>query len=353
MFILRARTLARYRVLLATGLLLTTGSTVSAVDASPIPLKTSTVSAEKSSDGEVSVTSTTPYLWENVGPTRQRMRDIAMSSTGDLAYAVSDYANGVHGAGRFYKSTDAGVTWSIVDDIPVGYWRSVTTSADVSVVAIIGIPAVLPDVPANLQVLISADGGTTWANPTPGPTEGITTGGHTLKESIDVTADGTTFAVATTAGPMSYTSNNGWNLLISSSVTKVAIGENNGIVFVHAIDQTGVYTWFTGIGTIGPKIVLDASGGLQDIDTSDNGQKVIAVSDPNQDNAQTHVSTNAAATWGTAFDHSAAQFPPNQMHTVAISRDGSRYGVVGYGGTLQESTNNGTTWTASTSGNHG
>lgn len=348
MFNLQAPKLTRSRVLVAVALLFA-GSNASTVAASPTTHKASTISAADSIDEKVSATSTTPYIWENVGPTRQRMRDIAMSSAGNVAYAVSDYANGVHGAGRLFKSTPAEVTWSIVDDIPVGYWRSVTTSATGSVVAIIGIPAALPDEPANLKVLISTDGGTNWVDHTP-----ILQGGHTLKESIDVTADGTTFAVATTAGPMSYTSNYGWNLLISSSVNKVAIGKEDGeIVFVHAIDQSGVYTWFTGIVTVGPKIVLDSSGGLQDIDTSDNGQKVIAVSDPNQGNAQTHVSTDAGATWGDPFDHSAAQFPPNQMHTVAISRDGSRYGVVGYNGTLQESTNDGTTWTASTSGNHG
>ena len=284
----------------------------------------------------------TSHLWVQRGPLNVRFRGIDMNPTGQVAYAVNDL--GTEGGlnnlsvGRVWTTIDRGQTWATVAASPMGAWQSVAMSDDGTTIVIAGQLNTGTGASPTLSaaVFISTNSATTWTEVTPN-------NGATSYPDVSITPDGSTIAVASSAGVLTSVNDGGtWDPhpALSGSVVAVGIGSGSDGVVIHAgysavvsstlLTSTSAVTSLTGL-----------TGIINDLATSNDGRAVIVGVRDGASGGATHVSLDAGATWTT---RSQPGFATGQTVTVAVAGDGNSFTAASYNSKLQRSTDGGATW---------
>eukprot|EP00913_Durusdinium_trenchii_P011639 g10931.t2 len=140
--------------------------------------------------------------------TSQKLRDLAMSSDGNIIVSAGDTSDvdaQTWTQGSF-RSTDFGATWNQISTTPM---TGIAMSANGNVIA-----AVTPT--SNAGVLVSTDGGTTWATNTPSESTTLT--------AIAMSSDGSIMAAT------GYGNNGG-----------IWTSTDTGSTWTHALSDAGVW----------------------------------------------------------------------------------------------------------------
>ncbi|MGA1346594.1 MAG: IPT/TIG domain-containing protein, partial [Ilumatobacteraceae bacterium] len=185
------------------------------------------------------------------------------------------------------------------------------------------------------SIHVSLDGGTTWAERTPSPAPSLNGG---TPSAVDISPDGTTIALATTAGVLiSVDDGSSWQATgITAGVTGVALGTDGSGLLISAFDGAGLRQ----VRLSGSEVVnAHRPGGINNFAVSDDGQVILLAAGGTP--VTTHLSLDGGTTWTTDSDIGIGS---NTVAPVTVSPDGTRRAVAAYGGGLAESTGASTTW---------
>jgi hypothetical protein len=281
--------------------------------------------------GWSSVGALTRSIWDRVHPANQRVMGVSLSADGSTGFLASTHDDGVSTTARIWRSTDGGSTWAVSGDVPAGSWQTVATdSTGMKVVALGLMPSA-----TDQSIHVSADGGTTWVDRTPSTPPTLNGG---TPSAVDISPDGTTIAVATTAGVLISTDGGAnWQTTgITASVNGVALSRDGSGLLINAFDGGGLRQ----VRISGSEVVNSHQpGGINNFAVSDNGQVILLVAGGTP--VTTHLSLDGGATWTTNSTHGIGD---NSLAPVAVSPDGIRRAVASYGGGIAESTGASATW---------
>ena len=286
----------------------------------------------------------TTEIWTDVAPRNQRVQGATLSADGSKGYIASTHNSGDNTTARIWRSTDGALTWAVSGDIPAGSWQSVATDSTGTKVVALGL---LPSATAQ-SIHVSLDGGTTWMDRTPSSAPTLSSG---TQSAVDISADGSTIALATTSGVLVSTDNGvTWAATpITAGVSGVVLAVDNTGLLINAFDGGGLrQSRLTGSETIGYQ-----PGGINNFAVSDDAQVILLVAGGTP--VTTHLTLNGGSLWRSADQSSIGN---NGLAPVAVSGDGSRRAVAAYGGDVAESTgadradSNGgdATWAAASTG---
>jgi hypothetical protein len=240
-----------------------------------------------------------------------RYFDIDASSDGLVAYAVTAPLSYI---GKVSKSTDGGVSWSVLSASPAGNWESVSTSGDGSIVAITG---TVDGTATGYALYVSTDAGVTWSR------EGTNSEAY---DDVAVSADGDTIVVARRSSGVQTSTDLGdtWtsrsrgarNVAVNTDGTVVVASEFGGKVW-RSSDSGATWAELAG---------QSSTENWQDVAVSDDGDTIFGV----VFNGTGHIWTVAAGT-STWYSTGPLGFASGQAVRGAVSPDGNTFIAGSYG----------------------
>ncbi len=255
--------------------------------------------------------------WSHTSAPVGYWRSVASSADGNKLVAAEDEQ------GWIFTSTNAGATWTQTS-ASNSFWYSVASSGD-------GTKLVAVDGPRGI-VITSTNSGATWAQ---------TSAPNAYWYSAASSKDGTKLVVVPDPGEIYTSTNSGatwtqtstpnynwFSVASSADGTKLVAGGP----YVYTSINSGA-TWMPTFGPInGPA--------WSSIGSSADGSKLVATAQ----SSGIYTSTNAGVSW-TQTSTGAS------MYSVASSADGTKLVAGGYNGGIYTSTNSGATWTQTSAPN--
>lgn len=298
----------------------------------------------------------TNQIWLNTPPNGQRLAGAAVSGNGEIGFVASSHSNNQYPANEtatVWRTTNYGSQWVALANFPLGSWEAVATSNDGQRVVVLGTKAAS----ATKSVMISMDRGDSW-------TDKPLSGSATVND-VDITPNGLHIALATSEGIfLSRYDGTTWTDWVNNHSTftfpsdqtpstldlsRVVITNNTDVSAfqVHAIHQSSRVYMQNHDGQQGvtqSSWTPQSANLLSDIAASDNGSTVIVGSGGSADTSATiFISDDDGDTW----TNQSTTNQTNGFVSVAVSGDGSRCLVAGYGNPLLESTcTSSSTWVA-------
>lgn len=267
-----------------------------------------------SSGGSVSFANLT---FKTATPTGGNWSATASSADGKKLYAGSNY-------GKFYRSSDSGVTWTEGMSGATGRWMGAATTTD-------GTKVVLTV--QNTGILISTDSGTTWTTSSAGAKAWTQVEMSSDGNVIAATANGDTVYLSTDGGA-SWTAQSAlpagyWKIGMSGDGKKILVG-NAGANASVFITTNGGGTWTT--APLGSPLVTAAEI------SADGSVWVVKLTSSLQKSTDNGLTWKSFSTYGT-----------NEISAMSLSADGSKMVISLWNSTdkfrIVTSTDAGVTWT--------
>ena len=231
-----------------------------------------------------------------------------------------------------YRSTNLGVTWTIITNLANGTYIGAASSSDGTKLVINGQGATAG------YIFTSTNSGATW-------TQRLTTGGARAWNSVITSSDGSIIVAAVWSGNIFRSTDSGitwtegtisnrWSSMASSSNgEKIILGTEN--VGVYVSSDAGV-TWTNKL-----------SGGITGISSSGDGTTMVVYVNGTNPNI-VYISNDSGVTWNTM-----KTFPTlvnKSFSRASSSYDGKILGVAVYNDYVYLSGDSGATWTRQTLG---
>lgn len=297
----------------------------------------------------------TTTIWRVRPPNSQRLADSALSANGSIGFLASTHSFANTNTALVWRTSDSGMSWAASGNIPPGSWESVATSGDGGTVVALGTKAS----GSTKSVMVSIDSGDTWHERTPvdpNPSDEVVFTVH----HVDVTADGSHIALATSAG-IRLSANNGNTWIVGPStftftdedsardlnLLRLEIGKTNtSELVIHAnLGGYAIYTEKHGASVTQSGWMPSGGELVGDVAASDDGSVVLAISPGSGSGATLYISRNGGTSWPVS---NVATHLTDSYTRVAVSGDGTRRVALGYGNTILESrdpSNDPWTWT--------
>ena len=277
----------------------------------------------------------TPFEWNISGPREVRFSGAATSLGGEISFAVPDPACGAGVAAKGYRSVNGGVSWNEMSNMPSRFWMSVDSSADGQKVVATGFECVAGS-PSRSEVFRSTDAGITWSvslafDPlAPG----------TVYGDVSSSDDGSRIVVGTNVGVFyspdagqTWTSIHGVDtsgVAVSGSGAIIMIAERNGPLLVS--NDSGA-TW----------TVTDSTArNWTSIELSTDGQSAFAVATRFGSNGGAFYTHDGGSTWSDSGLTST--FVDSQLAIGAMSPNGDTMIASSYYSDPYVSTDGGVSW---------
>jgi hypothetical protein len=261
---------------------------------------------------------------------------VASSSSGSTAYVVRD---SVPVNDPIWASRDSGMTWAAISGSPAAQWGDVKTSSDGEIVVAVGLVEMgLVD---NGVVWQSHDAGATWVNKFDEP-------GMTFK-SVSMSSNGSVILLSSSAELwFSVNSGDSFEGLTPTNCGAVSVSGDGLSLFAVC---AGALKTSTDNGVTWTTMTVDGNSHFwTSIDSSEDGQTLLAVSWLKDNNPGAFWTSDAGANWNavTSFN---ATYIDSEYSQGSMSRDGTTMVVSRYGAKPWYSTNSGVSWTEATLNN--
>ena len=255
---------------------------------------------------------------------------VASSSSGSTAYVVRDFSPPTDDP--IFKSQDSGMTWAAIGGSPTARWGDVKTSSDGEMVVAVGLEEMgLID---NGVVWQSHDAGATWVNKFDEP-------GMTFK-SVSVSSSGSVILLSSTSELwLSVNSGDSFEGLTPTNCGVVSVSGDGLSLFAEC---AGALKTSTDNGVTWTTMTVDNNAHIwTSIDSSEDGQTLLAVGSFSGHNPGAFWTSDAGANWHavTSFN---ATYTGNEYSQGSMSRDGTTMVVSRYGAKPWYSTDGGDLW---------
>ena len=283
----------------------------------------------------VMATAAMPVEWNISGPSWVRFSGVSTSSNGEILHAVPDPACGASVAAKGYRSVDGGVTWNEMSNMPSRFWISVDSSADGQKVVATGFECVAGS-PSRSEVFRSTDAGITWSVSL--AFDPLASG--TVYGDVSTSDDGSRIVAGTNVGVF-YSPDAGqtWTSIHGVDTSGVAISGNGSIIMIAErngpllVSNDSGATW---------TVTDPTARSWTNIELSTDGQSALAVATRFGSNGGAFFTHDGGITWSDSGLTST--FVDSQFATGAMSPNGDTMIVSSYYSDPYVSTDGGVSW---------